>query len=327
MEDPRFIDVEMTETMMLKVMDFIMDKLPKRSNFHMFFWGGEPLLKFDLIKKTMSEFPQYRYNTSTNGIAIDEEVYDFVFEKRMLNVTWSLGYAYEKYGGIREMAAVLPWAVKLVKDCNARVNFMVTDFSNMYEDFKFIYNYLTKNITIDVQLKYHYTDDELEAYVDNYARILDDYDFSEGNINNGLLTKSALWHQSFGNKVGVDEWLFCRSGLDRVYFDPLGRIWQCDGFYLANKNQLGDIDSGIDYSRLAEMERIAGNTKLMSKYCNGCEIFGICPRKKCLGINMEINGDMLKPDPGYCKVNKALIKIIRRHKDSIMEKREVHCGR
>lgn len=321
--------INMSDEMAFKTMDFIFNELPLASRFELYFWGGEPLLKFDLMKKIVNAYPQIKYHTNTNGQLVTKEMYNFFMENRCFVFTWSMGSAYERFGGVKQAVEAMPLTNMLVKDAGFAVNFMVTNFENMFEDFEYLFENVTRNITIDIATRKEHTADDLEIFADQYLKILDKYSEDSDTSPIGfkipsrthlnIAYTSNLWFEKFGPKTLIRDGKFCNSGLERLFFDQAGKIWQCDGMYVCQHNMLGTIETGIDYSKLSRMIELREEPSKMLQYCEDCEIFGYCPRNKCLGLNLEYMGDMLKTEPSYCKANKALFRVIQRY----IEKEEI----
>ena len=126
----------MTEEMAFRILDFAFSKLELHEKFSIYFWGGEPLLNMKVIQAVVERYPQFLFHTNTSGKPVTEEMYKWFMAHRNMGITWSLGNAYEKYGGLREKVAAEPWAFRLVKDNPANtVNFMVTRYDRFIEDF------------------------------------------------------------------------------------------------------------------------------------------------------------------------------------------------
>jgi len=140
--------------------------------------------------------------------------------------------------------------------------------------------------------------------------------FKLDTFNNNIF-KNNLWLETYGpaDKIKPKGARFCNTGMQRILVDPKGNIWQCDNFYIRQYNQLGDIYSGIDRSKLDYLKEYAEDITKTKKHCQGCEIFYYCPRNKCLGLNWELTGDIMKPDVSWCRANKAWINITRRFID------------
>ena len=316
----------MTEEMAFRILDFAFSKLELHEKFSIYFWGGEPLLNMKVILAVVERYPQFLFHTNTSGKPVTEKMYEWFMAHRNMGITWSLGNAYEKYGGLREKVAAEPWAFRLVKDNPANtVNFMVTRYDRFIEDFDYLVENVTRNITIDLATRVEHKEEDLERFADEYFRLLEKYRHDEAlyrSMNPAL--HSNLYFMEFGLKSQVRPFHYCRSGLERLFIDTAGGIWQCDNMYICQHNKLGDIDSGIDYSRLDLAWAIdADREKYLGRYCEGCELYGLCPRNKCLGLNLEWMGDMFKPEPSFCKMCRVLFKITKRYIE--IEKGERLC--
>lgn len=83
--DPKNV-LEMDFVMMEKVVDFILRHTSVSKPPYVSFYGGEPLLKFDLIRKAMEELlkksgpKQFNFNLTTNGTLLDKSKIDFLIE-------------------------------------------------------------------------------------------------------------------------------------------------------------------------------------------------------------------------------------------------------
>ncbi len=87
----------MSQKVALSAIDFLIEKSEGRRNLEMDFFGGEPLMNFDVIKKTV-EYGRslekkhnkvFRFTTTTNGVLLNEEIADFL-NREMNNVVLSL---------------------------------------------------------------------------------------------------------------------------------------------------------------------------------------------------------------------------------------------
>ena len=80
-----------------RALDFLMDHSGKRHNLEVDFFGGEPLMNFDVVKKLVAyarsvekeRGKNFRFTLTTNGMLIDDEVIDFA-NKECSNVVLSL---------------------------------------------------------------------------------------------------------------------------------------------------------------------------------------------------------------------------------------------
>ncbi|RKI36486.1 radical SAM protein, partial [Corallococcus sp. AB049A] len=80
-----------------KALDFLLKNSGNRKNLEVDFFGGEPLMNFDLVKKLVEygreEEKKYnkhfRFTITTNGMLLDEEIENFINEN-MDNVVLSI---------------------------------------------------------------------------------------------------------------------------------------------------------------------------------------------------------------------------------------------
>ena len=80
-----------------QALDFLMANSPGRRNLEVDFFGGEPLMNFDVVKQLVAYAREeekkhgknFRFTLTTNGLLIDDDVIDFA-NKEMSNVVLSL---------------------------------------------------------------------------------------------------------------------------------------------------------------------------------------------------------------------------------------------
>ena len=319
--------LHMSEQVAFDAIKFIYSEIPKENQFTLIPWGGEPLLRFDLIKKIIAKFPQMPLHSNTSGSIMTEDMYNFLMtEGRNYFLVWSMGNAYEKYGGVRQKVESQPWMAKLVRDRNLIINFTVTNYKTLVEDFDYLYEQGFDRVAVQQLLGYDFKDKELEVFMDNLLTIIEKGRKNNRGINTisqinplqddskNMVEKSSLWAKEFGPIWLVKRDNFCNSGLEKLFIDTAGNIWQCDGWYIARKNKLGSIYEGIDWSKIDIMRELWENQEIyMFEHCKGCDIQDVCPNTKCLATNHRFTGDIFKPYPGFCSFNQALVKMYRKY--------------
>lgn len=80
-----------------KAIDFVILKSDKRKNIEIDFFGGEPLMAFDVVKSTVEYAKEqgekhdkvFRFTVTTNGVLLSDDVIDFI-NKEMSNAVLSL---------------------------------------------------------------------------------------------------------------------------------------------------------------------------------------------------------------------------------------------
>lgn len=80
----------MDDSTAFKIIDFFVDKLKSGNNFHIHFFGGEPLLNFRLIEKVVDYAKEkgkakkiaFRYSVVTNGTLFENKIVRFLKDNR-----------------------------------------------------------------------------------------------------------------------------------------------------------------------------------------------------------------------------------------------------
>jgi uncharacterized protein len=318
----------MSVEMAFKILDYVFKNVQLHDNFHIFFWGGEPFLNFKVIKAVIEKYPQFRFHTNTNGGTINKEICEFISEHRNIGVTWSFGNCYERYAGPKDKVEHEPWALKMIQDnFQHNVNFMVTKYESLLDDFEYLVTNVTRHVSLDIATKYNHTEVDLDVFFRQYDSLLERYE-NDPTLYQAInpTLHSNLYYREFGFKSQVQDFHFCRSGLERLFIDMDGGIWQCDNMYVCQHNKLGTIDTGLDYSKLDFMREVDENReKYLGKYCKDCELYKQCSRNMCLGLNLEWMHDMFKPEPSFCKMCKVLYKITKKYVDIEKQHKEAVC--
>ena len=80
-----------------KAIDFVLEKSRNRKNIEVDFFGGEPLMNFDVVKDIVSyarskekEYGKtFRFTLTTNGMLLDDDIMEYLNEN-MSNIVLSL---------------------------------------------------------------------------------------------------------------------------------------------------------------------------------------------------------------------------------------------
>ena len=117
-----------------RAIDFLIENSGTRRNLEVDFFGGEPLMNWDVVKETVAyarsvekaHGKNFRFTLTTNGVLIDDEVIDFC-NREMSNVVLSLDGRKEIHDATRVDLAghgsydkIVPKFQKLVAACDIR---------------------------------------------------------------------------------------------------------------------------------------------------------------------------------------------------------------
>ena len=132
-----------------RAMDFLIENSGTRRNLEVDFFGGEPLMNFDVVKRLVeyarsiekAAHKNFRFTLTTNGMLIDDDVIDFA-NREMSNVVLSLDGRKEvhdrfrkDYAGNGSWEKIVPKFQKLVKARGGKNYYMRGTFTHYNPDF------------------------------------------------------------------------------------------------------------------------------------------------------------------------------------------------
>ncbi len=139
----------MTFEVAKQAMDFLVAHSGTRRNLEVDFFGGEPLMNWDVVKQTVDYCrsiekeagKNFRFTVTTNGMLIDDEVIDYC-NKEMSNVVLSLDGRKEvhdrtrvDYAGNGSWERIVPKFKKLVDARGGKNYYMRGTFTHLNTDF------------------------------------------------------------------------------------------------------------------------------------------------------------------------------------------------
>ena len=139
----------MTEAVGRRALDFLVEHSGARRNLEVDFFGGEPLMNFDVVKNLVAyartlEGPhnkRFRFTLTTNGMLIDDDVIDFA-NRECANVVLSLDGRKEihdayrvDYAGNGNWDRIVPKFQKFVEKRGGKGYYMRGTFTHANPDF------------------------------------------------------------------------------------------------------------------------------------------------------------------------------------------------
>ena len=132
-----------------RAMDFLIENSGHRRNLEVDFFGGEPMMNFDMVKELVAYArmrekeagKNFRFTCTTNGVLIDDDMIDFV-NREMSNVVLSLDGRKEvhdryrvDYAGNGSWEKIVPKFQKLVQARGNKNYYMRGTFTHANPDF------------------------------------------------------------------------------------------------------------------------------------------------------------------------------------------------
>ena len=246
--------------------DFLIANSGTRRNLEVDFFGGEPLMNWDVVKQLVAyarsvekqHNKNFRFTLTTNGVLIDDEIIDFL-NKEMSNVVLSLDGRREvhdhfrkDYFGRGSYDVILPKFKRLVEMRGGKDYYMRGTFTHNNVDF-------TNDILHMADMGF--TELSMEPVVcapgDPYALTEEDkpvlYEQYERLAKEMIKRKRegrpfTFYHYMLDLKNGpciYKRITGCGSGTEYVAVTPWGEIFPCHQFVGDPKYSLGNVWDGI----------------------------------------------------------------------------------
>ena len=249
-----------------RALDFLVENSGTRRNLEVDFFGGEPLMNFDVVKQLVAYArsiekqagKNFRFTLTTNGMLVDDDVIDFA-NRECSNVVLSLDGRREvhdrfrvDYAGRGSYDRIVPKFKRLVEARGGRNYYMRGTFTHLNPDF-------LKDI--ETMLDLGFTELSMEPVVcaegDPYALTKEDMPiiFEQYEKLASLLIKRrregkpfTFYHYMIDLKGGPCVYKRisgCGSGTEYMAVTPWGDLYPCHQFVGEEKFRLGDVWHGV----------------------------------------------------------------------------------
>ena len=249
-----------------KALDFLIANSGTRHNLEVDFFGGEPLMNWDVVKKLVAYAREqekihnknFRFTLTTNGMLIDDEVIEFS-NKEMSNVVLSLDGRKEihdrlrkDYAGNGSYDVILPKFKEFVKRRGNKSYYMRGTFTHANTDF-------TNDIFHMADMGFTELSMEPVVCAPTDPAALTEKDLPVLFEQYEILAKEMLKRQKEGRPFTFYHYMLdlkhgpciykrisgCGSGTEYVAVTPSGDIYPCHQFVGDKKYLLGNLDDGI----------------------------------------------------------------------------------
>ncbi len=246
--------------------DFLIANSGTRRNLEVDFFGGEPLMNFDVVKELVAyarsiekqHGKNFRFTLTTNGVLIDDDVIDFA-NKEMSNVVLSLDGRKEvhdrfrvDYSGKGSWEKIVPKFQKLVEAREGKNYYMRGTFTHhnpdFLEDIKEMLSLGFKELSMEPVVcaaddPSALTDEDLPLVMKQYEELAELMlrKHKEGN-------PFTFYHYMIDLKGGpciYKRISGCGSGTEYMAVTPWGDLYPCHQFVGEEKYRLGDVWKGV----------------------------------------------------------------------------------
>lgn len=254
-----------------RALDFLIENSGSRRNLEVDFFGGEPLMNFDVVKRLVEyarsiekeKNKNFRFTLTTNGVLVDDDVIDFA-NREMSNVVLSLDGRREvhdryrvDYAGNGSWDKIVPKFQKFVAARGGKNYYMRGTFTHANPDFL---------EDIKVMLDLGFSELSMEPVVaaegdpaalteGDKAIVLDQYEkLAELMLRRDKEGKPfTFYHYMIDLKGGpciYKRISGCGSGTEYMAVTPWGDLYPCHQFVGDEKFKLGDIWNGVSNTEI-----------------------------------------------------------------------------
>ncbi|CDZ75040.1 radical SAM domain protein [Peptoniphilus sp. ING2-D1G] len=309
-----------------KALDFLIENSGNRRNLEVDFFGGEPLLNFEVVKKLVKygreiekqHNKHFRFTITTNGMLLDDDKIDFINEN-MDNVVLSLDGRREVNDHMRPTIngkgsydIIVPKFKKLVEKRGDKDYYIRGTFTNenldFSEDLKTFYKEGFKKTSIepvvtDEKQRYAIREEHLSKILEEYEKLSKDY------IEIRKKDKDFLFFHFMidltQGPCAVKRTVGCGAGSEYVAITPEGDIYPCHQFVGEKDFKLGNIYEGIKNTELRDNFKC---TNIFTKdKCSECWARYYCSGG-CHANAYYSNNDINEPFALGCEMEKKRIE-------------------
>ncbi len=259
-----------------RALDFLIEHSGDRTNLEVDFFGGEPLMNFDVVKELVlyarerekETGKHFRFTLTTNGILIDEEVIDFA-NREMSNVVLSLDGRKEVHDYYRKDLAgngswenIVPKFQKLVRERGDRDYYMRGTFTHRNPDFvKDIEEMLSLGFTqLSMEPVVSSPTDPVSLTEEDIATVLEQYEALARLMQKRRKAGApfTFYHYMIDLKSGpciYKRVSGCGSGTEYMAVTPWGDLYPCHQFVGEEDFLLGNVWDGVTNKKVQESFR------------------------------------------------------------------------
>ena len=270
-------------------LDFLVKNSGTRKNLEVDFFGGEPLVNFDVVKQLVAYArsiesktgKHFRFTLTTNGVLLDDDVIDFL-NKEMNNVVLSLDGRKEindakrkRLDGTGSYDIIVPKFQNFVKKRGDKEYYMRGTFTRNNLDF-------TNDIfhMLDLGFKELSMEPVVSKPDTDYALREEDLDTIYEQYE--ILAKEMIKRRREGNPFTFYHYMIdltggpciykritgCGSGTEYLAVTPNGDFYPCHQFVGDKKFLMGNVRDGITNTKLRDEFKLCN--VYSRKECENC---------------------------------------------------------
>ncbi|MBR4207572.1 MAG: thioether cross-link-forming SCIFF peptide maturase [Lachnospiraceae bacterium] len=272
-----------------RALDFLVENSGSRHNLEVDFFGGEPLLNWDVVKQLVAygrsiekeKGKLFRFTLTTNGTLLNDDIMEFV-NKEMSNLVLSIDGRKDVHDRMRpyrngkgSYEDILPKYIKAAESRNQTNYYVRGTYTHFNTDFAADVLHLAdmgfKQISVEPVVaapteSYALTDEDVPG-------LMEQYDILAGEMIKRRREGKGFNFFHFmidleGGPCVYKRLSGCGAGCEYISVTPWGDIYPCHQFVGQEEYKLGDIFKGIE-------------KKDLQKRFHDCNVYSKPECKKC----------------------------------------------
>lgn len=310
-----------------QAVDFIIEASKHRTNCEIDFFGGEPLLNWDVVRETVAYARQreqetgkaFRFTITTNGLGLTPEIADFINEN-MYNVVLSIDGRKQVNDHMRRTISgngsvydiIVPKFQEMKQLRNGRSYYVRGTFTANNLDFAADVAHLNdlgfdeismEPVVADGGEPYALTEDHLPKILEEYERLaelfLERYNSSQRfnffHFNVELKKGPCLYKRLSG----------CGAGFEYLAVAPDGKLYPCHQFVGKDEFSVGSVTEGLVNTALSD--KLKDSHVLNKPVCKTCWAKYYCSGG-CHANNLFHAGSLTEPYRISCEMEKKRLE-------------------
>ncbi len=309
-----------------KAIDFLIKHSGSRRNLEVDFFGGEPLLNWQMVKDVVAYArsveeeadKHFRFTLTTNGILIDDDVIEFTNEE-MHNVVLSLDgrpHVHDRFrvdiGGKGSYERIVPKFLELVRRRNRGTYYVRGTYTHLNVDFlNDILHMLDlgfreismEPVVCPPEEPYALTDEDMPCLMEQYEK----------------LAEEMLRHEQDGDPFQFYHFMIdlehgpciykrivgCGAGTEYLAVTPSGDLYPCHQFVDNPFFRIGNLDDGVTETDLQNEFRKCN--VFAREVCRDCWAKFYCAGG-CAANAFHMSGSLFGTDTFGCELFKKRIE-------------------
>lgn len=272
-----------------QALDFLMENSGNRKHLEVDFFGGEPLMNWDVVKRLVAyarsveaaRGKQFRFTLTTNGVLLDDEVTEFC-NREMHNVVLSLDGRKQVHDRLRKTVngqgsydIIVPKFQRFVHKRGGRGYYMRGTFTRENLDF-------TKDIEHMLGLGFDQLSMEPVVSAPDAPQAIGEADLPTLFEQYETLAARMLAREAEGKGFTFYHYMLdlsggpciykriagCGSGTEYLAVTPAGELYPCHQFVGESDYRMGDVWEGV--TNIGLRDRFANLNVFTREECRTC---------------------------------------------------------